>query len=183
MGKKEKGQDTMKSYSSSACPFLDDIASVTKEASELLTKSFLQHDGRIVKRLSLELLVRFVSVYRYEASDPDESGEYSGWVIGGNIPFLELSDEEVNTPIEAIAVYALSLYPWLRAKGVDQPVGSIAAYCVPPHWHPLTFAPGYEESRIGGITTFMEWHLIPANPTDVLHPEIRECCVQRGWLR
>lgn len=134
-----------------------------------------------IEEMQMELAVRYIVVFRYRGKDSDGEA-LGGWIITGNMPLLALNDEEITTPMEALAIYCYFLIPWLDAKGVIDPEGNLPDYRVPPDWLPLAFHGGYEESRIGGITAFIQWKLIEANEEEIVHPDIREYCYRRGWL-
>lgn len=159
-----------------------DIADADPVLSEAWAREFIEdYIGCKITELSLEFCARFIVVFRYHGrtSEREQTG---GWIITGNMPLLSLSDEEITTPLEALAIYSYFLIPWLDAKGDVGGAGCLPDYRVPPEWQRLALNGSYEKSRIDAITGFIEWKLIDANEDEIVHPDIREYCYRRGWL-
>lgn len=164
-------------------PLTQDIPDADPEQMEALTRSFLTHDGQLeLENLELRLAIRFLNVFHFRGRYWSDGEPYSGWVVGGNCPFLEFNDDEIETPMEALAMYSWFIMIWAMKKGVDDPPGSIPVYRVAPNWEPLSFFPGFDESRIGAITSFIGWKLVGEYLDEIRHPEVRARCIQRGWF-
>lgn len=126
--------------------------------------------------IDIEMLERFISVAHYRTPGARDTG----WIVGGRMPFLYLSDEEIETPIEALAIYSHLCFAFVNPR---VPPEGRPDYRIAPDWEPLTVDPGYEESRIGGICTYLSWRVVSDNPDEIRNPEIREMCLRRGWLK
>lgn len=126
---------------------------------------------------------QFLAVHHFEGEEHPTNRQVSGWLVGGSIPYLHLSDHEIQTPVEALAVYALSERTWLKAKGLESEDGSVPVYRIPPTWEPLTFSPGFEDWRLGAVTSFIAWHILPKNSQHLIHQDISQSCQARGWIR
>lgn len=160
-----------------------DFTPVSQAETEELAKSLLQFLDVDHAELELSLLVHFVGVCHFKGKDRQTGRNATGWIVGGGLPHLELSDNEIKTPIEALAIYALYEKTWLDAKGIPKDDGSVPIYRVPPKWTPLTFSPGWEVWRMGALTSFLAWTLVRKNADALMHPEIRERCMRRGWIK
>ena len=159
------------------------LANVDEQALRTHVQSYLRFLRVETASLEARLIIRFLCVYHFEGYGVDTKERASGWVISGETPFLFLSDEEISNPFEALALYAWFELPWVRAKGVDDPPGSIPDYRLPPNWDLMTFNGSYETSGLSKVESFIAWKLIPAYQAEIVHPEIRERCKRRGWFR
>lgn len=163
-------------------PLVADIPPIAQEEALQLAAQFLGAVGLREPHLTLELHAHFVAVFRFCATQVNNLSSASGWVVGGSMPHLELNDQEIQTPIEALAIYALYERTWLNAKGMPAPDGSVPIYRVPPDWAPLTFTPGFEDWRMGARVSFIAWNIVRKNPEFLLHADIRAACCKRGWI-
>lgn len=173
----------MTEYNYTDTPIVADIEAITEGEARTLAQSFLESQGVKNVKLDITLHIRFLAVFRFAAVSAKSGKHASGWVIGGRAPHLELNDTEISTPIEALAIYALYLHRWIDFKGIPDPEGSVPIYRVPPSWNPLSFTPGFEESHLGAITSYIAWNLVRKNPDVLPHPDIREKCIRRGWIK
>lgn len=163
-------------------PYYSDWNPVSREEATRLAESYLRSLGIRVVSMELAGHALFIAVFRFKGWDEVVDRGVSGWVVGGTIPHLYLSDLEIQTSIEALAIYALYERAWLNAKGLAAEDGSVPVYKVPPSWDPLTFNPGFKASRMGAVTSFIAWHLLPSNREKLVHKDIVEKCRMRGWL-
>ena len=173
----------MMEYAYSIPPRYVDLPSVSQTEAEMLAHSFLRFSGVDHAELELSLLIHFVAVFHFKGKDKETGTSVSGWLVGGRLPHLPLSDLEIQTPIEALAIYALYERTWIDAKGVPDTDGSVPIYRIPYDWEPLSFPHGFKAWRMGALTSFIAWTLIPMNTNALLHPEIREKCCRRGWIQ
>lgn len=164
-----------------AHPLTAEIADADPVLCEAWARDYIEtFIGCALADLRMDLLARFIAVFHYRGVRDERA--LGGWIVTGNMPLLSLSDEEISTPIEALAIYAYFLIPWLDAKGQVAECDDLPDYRVPPDWQLLTLNGTYEDSRIDAITSFISWRLIEANESEIVHPEIREYCYRRGWL-
>jgi hypothetical protein len=177
----------MKQFVVPQVSYLDEIPDADPQTLVPQVRGYLSVEmGIVADEVSIALLARCIAVYRYKGHSGSDGDKFSGWVVCGNIPFLDFNDDEIKTPIEALALYVWFLSLWMRKKGkVDGE--SVPQFKVPPDWAPLTYEYGsansYEKWRMGAVTNYVEWHLIPANEAHVVHPEIRDRCIRRGWIQ
>lgn len=178
VGKKKR----TKIYDVGDSPFTDSMPLISDEKGEELAKSYLIHkqvEGLTL--LSLEFKSHFLHVYYFEAYEIGK-GRTQGWIIGGGAPHLLYGSREIQTALEALALYTLHLSPWLDAKGVDSPESSIPDYALPPDWQLVDYWHGFKASRLGGISNHIAWKVLGKFHKEILHPEIRERCQSRGWI-
>lgn len=161
---------------------VSDMRAVSETEAAEMARTFLKAVGLEPICLQVVLSVHFVAVSHFQALDVVEGKKCTGWVVGGFMPHLELSDAQISTPIEAIAIYTSYFFDWLSAKGQSIDTGDVPVYRTAPFWEPLSYTPGYEDHRMGAITSFLSWHLIPSGMTDIHHPDIWEMCVRKGWI-
>lgn len=169
-------------YTFTVPPAVADMESLTPDEVLSLTRSFLESGGVAQFKAELAMLAHVVSVVSFSGIDQATGQPCSGWVVGGRAPHLEISDAEVSTPIEALAIYCLYMADWSAAKGVLDAEGSVPAYRIPPDWSLLPYGPESKSWRLGHFLSFMEWNLVKKNAQHVLHPVIREKCTTRGWI-
>jgi len=161
---------------------LAELPALEPAASRLQAHSFLQAKGLQIDGVELALHVHILDVFRFRGRDPNLCGTVSGWVVGGFAPHLELSDEEIKTPVEALAIYALYMLDWVAAKGVQREDGSVPDYREPEQWEPLTYDHGFKRWHMGSILNFIAWSVLKHYQADLVHPDIRAMCVRKGWL-
>lgn len=172
----------MRQYVVPDYPLTADIPDADPLLSESWARDFIENFiGCEIEELHFELLLRFLAVFRYRGRDAD-GAPTGGWIVTGNTPLLALNDDEITTPLEALAIYSYYLIPWCFAKGVVDDRGVLPDYRVPPDWEQLSYWDGFEDSRIGATTSYIEWKLIGENEGEIIHPDIREYCYERAWL-
>lgn len=171
----------MNSYVFPEPPLIADLPRASVEQAEVLAERYLQALGISSVRLEIELHFRFVSVFRFVGFCAREGRNETGWVIGGSVPHLKLSDLEITTPIEALAIYSYFVRLWIDNKGLPQADGSVPEYRLPPSWELLLYE-DFQASRLGIYTAYFGWHLVCENPTEVKHPDILDMCKRKGWI-
>ena len=180
MGRTE--EEKVNRYAYYLAPSSAQFPPISKAESMELFESYMRFKEVKPTKVVLALHVHFVSVFKFEGISLEDQGEMSGWVIGGRMPHLMLNDDEISTPMEALAIYVLYERNWLDAKGIDEPPGSIPDYRMPPDWHLLSYFNELSQLKIGALMAFVQWNLIELNKEHVLHPEIRQHCVSRGYI-
>lgn len=159
------------------------IEGINFETLNQQVKSFLTFLGYHVNTYEPILTMRFIAVYSFCCDDASSLSNDNGWVVGGNVPFLQLDDHLIKTPVEALAMYAWFLQPWLDAKGIDDPPGSIADYRLAPDWDFLDFNTTYESSKLGAIQNLISWNMLAQFQDELTSPEVRHRCELRGWIK
>jgi hypothetical protein len=171
----------MKEYVFPTPPIVDNFPEVSLDEATARAQSFLDFIGFEARELNCELYFRFMAVFRFRAACKTTNRITSGWVIGGSAPHLRLSDEEISTPIEALAIYSFFLRHWADMKGVPQADGSVPEYRLPPDWELVTYE-GFLETQLGSYQSYFSWVLAKANKDSIVHPEIYAMCEKRGWF-
>lgn len=115
---------------------LDKIADLSTEEARNQALSYLEFMKLKDIELRCEFESRHLFVHHFKGTDIESETPDSGWVIGGRIPCLSLSDEELENPIEAIAVYAMEFRRWCQFKGISKHPGHLPDYRFEPDWHP-----------------------------------------------
>lgn len=172
----------MNEYTYTIPPSIETIAGISSFDARELAEGFLERLGLLNVELDLLLHIHFIAVFRFSGINSVSGARGTGWVIGGRLPHLELNDLEIETPLEALAIYALYERSWLDAKGIPDSKGNVPVYRVPPDWNPLSYTPGFKDSRLGAITSYIAWNLIPKNRHALIHPDILAKCEERGWF-
>lgn len=172
----------MRDYDVGSSPFTDSMSLVNEEEASLLAESFMKFKGiRQVTKCSLELKCQFLRVYRVTGITPSNK-VINGWVIGGGAPYLMYDSPEIQTPIEALALYALHFRPWLAAKGVGTEESPQPDYSLPPDWRLVDYWLNIEESKLGGVVNFISFKLLGHFQDEIRHPDIRVRCQRSGWI-
>lgn len=127
--------------------------------------------------------MEYIAVLHFEGLDLSRKEKFTAWLVGGNLPHLELGDEEIANPIEALAIYVHVSYAWTAKKGIDPGDGSIADYRVPPNWELLNYYTFLEDGwPLGAICSDIGFSIVPANKEHITSPGVREICERHGWL-
>jgi hypothetical protein len=168
-------------YKFSTPPILERLTSVEHDFGMLSAKSYVRFLKARLHSLELHLHIHFLMVFHVTATEA--SGEtFSCWLIGGNAPHLNFSDKEISTPIEAIALYAYYSTYWCAAKGVTDDEGNLPEYRVAPNWEMLDYWDKEAIYDFNAMTMYIGTNLVYQNSEFVLHPDIRDKCVRRGWI-
>ncbi len=143
-----------------------------------LVQSFLARKSSSVSKTNVVFKDRIVSVYEVQALGP-VAGESDGrWLVCGDLPFVEFGKVELNTPEEAVALYALILREWIycTSRGIS---GDFPEVLFVGTWEPVQLSPEYG-SWLGPRLTYLDWNVIPRIGQRILHPEIRMKLRERG---
>ncbi|MBL8048218.1 MAG: hypothetical protein JNJ45_06000 [Chthonomonas sp.] len=163
-------------------PAIKSVLPLGEELDRIRAQSFLESHGLERVVLKSELLIAFYHVFRFSGVFTPGMNQVSGWVVGGNVPHLQLNDDEITTPIEALAIYALYLDDWIGANGAQREDGSIPAYRIPENWELLSISNSYQEWNMGTVYQCIRTNIVPNNVQHLIHHDIFEKCKKRGWL-
>lgn len=158
------------------------IPDITAEEAEALCRSYLAWRCIQPRIISPKLHMSFIAVFHIEGVELGSGEGASGWVVGGRMPHRELSDDHIQTPIEALAVYAYFFPQWAKAEGKLKPDGSVPEFRIPPNWELLPFQPPIGDRDLAAVSGYLAWHLIGKNQEHLLNDDLREMCRKRGWL-
>lgn len=145
--------------------------------------SFLESMGLGGISLSLELHIVSIAVFRFHGHLQSSVLHETGWIIGGEGVHLKLNDNEISTPIEALAVCDYYSTVWFRNKGVASDEESLPDYRVPPDWVKLDYWDRSQTEPFQNKLGAMGWNIVLQNREHLHHPDIVAMCHQRGWLQ
>ena len=143
----------------------------TEAEYDALEQSYFafQDGGQVVDRkiAYVDSVVRVDEV----VVDVPALGLFRQWLVLGDMPFLSFDADELNTPGEALGIYAWFVDLWLRAiRG--RAVGDIPEMLETGTWRVMKATPEYVSWLNPRLMNLRYW-VIPALKAQIHHTEIR----------
>lgn len=163
---------------------MDDALSL-EELSQFrnLCKSFLSFKEVTEVELEEFHVSGTMVAWHFKGVDQTTHETITGWVVGGGLPSVMLSDADISSEYEALVIYWRLVLQWINRKGVLQEDGNIADFRVAPNWHLLDYGTEYQELGITPQFSKFLFGVLPHHADKIVHPEIREMCLKSGWIR
>lgn len=150
--------------------------------SEILARKMLDIESITAVNLQLALIAHVIAVFRWSGVDRKGGQDCAGWLVGGTIPHLVLNDDEIITPVEAIAIYALFLKEAINFKGEHMDDDNVPKYRMPTDWSILTFENGFKEKGVGFVYNWIIWIILRRNSNEIHNSYIRQVLLKKGWI-